>query len=164
MEHERLMALLGKVVDDLGGANSVPLVRIGERLGLCRALDEGPATSAELARRTHCAERYVREWLANRAGSGCVAHDPDEGVFSLTPEQAAVFARGDGPVYLIGAFDTAVGITENQAKVQEAFRTGEGVGWGDHSASLAGVIAEGGFRSVRRAAETPFDMVLEAAA
>jgi 2-polyprenyl-3-methyl-5-hydroxy-6-metoxy-1,4-benzoquinol methylase len=31
-------------------------------------------------------------------------------------------------------------------------------------ACLAGVIAEGGFRSVRRAAETPFDMVLEAAA
>lgn len=142
MEQDRLMALLGKVVDDLGGANSVPLVRIGERLGLYRALAESPATPAELARRTGCAERYLREWLANQAGSGYVAHDAESGTFSLTPEQAAVFAEGDSPVYLIGAFDTAVSIMENQAKVEDAFRTGAGVGWGDQSPCLACAVAK----------------------
>jgi len=65
MDQDRLMALLGKVVDDLGGAYSVPLVRMGEQLGLYAALRDGPLTAAALAEKTGCAERYLSEWLAN---------------------------------------------------------------------------------------------------
>lgn len=42
-----------------------------------------------------------------------------------------VFANGDSPVYLQGAFDVAAALMENQAEVDPAFRTGKGVGWGD---------------------------------
>src|ERR687887_353007 len=49
------------------------VVFLGERLGLYRALAEGgPATPAELARRTGTAERYVREWLEHQAVAGFV--------------------------------------------------------------------------------------------
>ena len=38
MNEEKLMTLLGKIVGDLGAAYSVPLVRLGEQLGLYAAL------------------------------------------------------------------------------------------------------------------------------
>jgi 2-polyprenyl-3-methyl-5-hydroxy-6-metoxy-1,4-benzoquinol methylase len=37
---------------------------------------------------------------------------------------------------MIGAFDTAAAMVENQAKVQAAFKTGQGVGWGDQAGCL----------------------------
>jgi SAM-dependent methyltransferase len=142
MDQGKLMSLLGTVVGDLGGAYSVPLVRMGEALGLYAALDGAPQTPASLAANTGCAERYVREWLANQAGCGYVTHDPDTGAFSLTEEQAMVFARPESPVYLIGAFDTAVSGIENQPQVEAAFRSGTGVGWSEQSACLACAVAK----------------------
>lgn len=37
---------------------------------------------------------------------------------------------------MLGAFDLAVSNIENAPRVQAAFRTGEGVGWGDHRQCL----------------------------
>ncbi|MGO6899541.1 SAM-dependent methyltransferase, partial [Rhizobium ruizarguesonis] len=66
-----LNELVGRVLGDLGGAVSVPLVRIGDALGLYRTLKEiGPAKVDELADAAGCAPRYVREWLAAQAASG----------------------------------------------------------------------------------------------
>jgi ubiquinone/menaquinone biosynthesis C-methylase UbiE len=47
-----------------------------------------------------------------------------------------VFADVDSPVYLQGAFDLAVAMVENQPKVEAAFRSGMGVGWGDQAPCL----------------------------
>ncbi|MDY6961976.1 MAG: SAM-dependent methyltransferase, partial [Pseudomonadota bacterium] len=130
-----LNELVGRVLGDLGGAVSVPLVRIGDALGLYRTLKQiGPATADELAQAAGCAPRYVREWLAAQAASGYVQHAG--GQFSLTPEQAYVFAEPDSPVHLIGAFDTAAAMLENQPKVQAAFKTGRGVAWGEQAGCL----------------------------
>lgn len=113
---------------DLGGAVSAPLVRIGDSLGLYETLNRiGPATAEELAAAADCASRYVREWLAAQAASGYVQHE--RGSFWLTPEQAFVFAEPNSPVNMIGAFDTAAAMVENQPKVQAAFKTGKGVAW-----------------------------------
>jgi len=143
MDEERLMALLGKIVGDLGAAYSVPLVRMGEQLGLYAALrDHGPLTSIGLAEITGCAERYIREWLANQAASGFVEHDGAGDTFALTPEQVAVFADPEGPVYMLGAFDNAISGIENQPKVQAAFRTGEGVAWGDQASCMFCAVAK----------------------
>ncbi len=49
MNEEKLHALAGSVLKDLGGAFSVPLVQIGESLGIYEALNEkGSCTSSEL--------------------------------------------------------------------------------------------------------------------
>jgi hypothetical protein len=135
LDETRLSEFVGQVLGDLGGAVSVPLVRIGDALGLYRALAEiGPATPEDLAAAAGCAPRYVREWLSAQAASGYVTHAG--GRFSLSPEQAMVFATPDSPVNLIGAFDTAAAMVENQAKVQAAFRTGKGVAWGEQAGCL----------------------------
>ena len=133
----KLNDFIGKMLGDLGGAFSVPMVRIGDRLGLYAALkDHGPMTPSQLSKKADIAERYAREWLAHQAASGYLEYDPETGTFALPPEQAMVFAEPDSPVYLQGAFDLAVAMIENQAKVEPAFRTGKGVGWGDQAPCL----------------------------
>lgn len=137
---EDIGAFVGQVLGDLGGAVSVPLVRIGEALGLYRTLREiGPATVEEVSTAAGCAPRYIREWLSAQAASGYVTHTA--GKFSLSPAQSLVFAEADSPVYLVGAFDTAAAMVENQAKVQAAFHTGKGVAWGDQAGCLFCAVA-----------------------
>ena len=122
---------------DLGGVFSAPLVRMGDKLGLYKALKEqGPMTPAELAAKTNVAERYAREWLWHQAASGYLEYDSATGKFTLPPEQAMVFAEPDSPVYLQPAFDMAAVMLENQPLVEPAFRTGKGVGWGNQSQCL----------------------------
>ena len=140
LDEAKLNELVGRALGDLGGAVSVPLVRIGDVLGLYRTLrDIGPTTVEELAKATGCAPRYVREWLSAQAASGYVTYQ--NGQFSLTPEQALVFADQDSPANMIGAFDTAAAMVENQSKVQAAFKTGNGVAWGDQAGCLFCAVA-----------------------
>ncbi len=137
IDPDRLNALVGKMLGDLGGAYSVPTARIGYRLGLFDALHAGPATAAELAARAgNLAERYVREWAMAQACNGYIDHDAATGRFSLSPEQAMIFAIKDSPVYLAGAFDLAAAMIEVAPKVEHGFRTGEGVAWGDTGGCL----------------------------
>lgn len=139
---EKLHAFVGKVLDDLGGAGSIPLVRIGDALGLYKNLhNDGPATSDEFAARTGFAERYLREWLLAQAASEYLAYDPTTKRFSLPPEQAMVFAVDDSPVHLLPAFESTWSWGENYDKVLAAFKSGEGVGWGDQSSCLFCAVA-----------------------
>jgi SAM-dependent methyltransferase len=137
MDEARLNQFIGRILGDLGGALSVPLVRIGDRLGLYKALQEtGPMTAAELSANVGIAERYAREWLAHQAASGYLDYEPVSGRFALPEEHAMVFANPDSPVYLAGAFDLAAAMMENHVQVESAFRTGEGVGWGHQAPCL----------------------------
>ncbi|NBD95193.1 MAG: methyltransferase domain-containing protein [Gammaproteobacteria bacterium] len=138
LNEEKLDEFVGKMLGDLGGALSVPTVRIGFRLGLFDALQKhGPATSIELAERAGgLAERYVREWALAQAANGFVDYEPATERFSLSPEQAMVFAVKDSPVYLAGAFELAASMISSEDRVEGAFRDGGGVDWGDFGGCL----------------------------
>lgn len=137
INEEKLHAFVGKMLGDLGGAFSVPTVRIGFRLGLFDALKEGAATPAELAARCGgLSERYVREWALAQAAGGYLDYDAATGKFSMSPEQAMIFAEPDSPVYLRGAFDLVAAMIEGEPKVEAAFRNGGGVAWGDSAGCL----------------------------
>jgi SAM-dependent methyltransferase len=125
-----LEELAGRVIGDLGAAMHLPLVALGDRLGLFRAMAEaGPVTAAELAERTGCAERYLREWLSAQAASGYAAYDPEGERFWLTPEQAVAFADEDSPFFLAGGSLVVTAAASIVERLETAFRTGEGVGW-----------------------------------
>jgi 2-polyprenyl-3-methyl-5-hydroxy-6-metoxy-1,4-benzoquinol methylase len=133
----RLHAFVGKMLGDLGGAMSVPTVRLGLRLGLFDALDKAPATASELAERAGgLHERYVREWALAQAANGYIDFDAATDRFSLSPEQAMVFVNPDSPVYLVAAFEMVAAMIEAEAKVEACFRNGTGVRWGDHAGCL----------------------------
>jgi len=137
IDDAKFHAFVGKMLGDLGGAMSVPTVRLGLRLGLFDALADSPATAGELARRAGgLHERYVREWALAQSANGYVDYDPASEQFSLSPEQAMVFHHRDSPVYLAGAFELVAAMIEAEPKVEECFREGKGVRWGDHAGCL----------------------------
>ncbi|XSG82200.1 MAG: class I SAM-dependent methyltransferase [Methyloligella sp. ZOD6] len=134
---EKLEPLLGLMVQELGAAANATLVLIGDKLGLYRALaEDGPLTPQELADKTGTHERYIREWLASQAASGYVEYDAESGDFSMTPEQAAIFADPESPVNMTGGFYSLAAVFADEPKLTEAFRSGAGIGWGDHNDCL----------------------------
>jgi SAM-dependent methyltransferase len=131
MDQKVLDDLLGRFVADLGATVSSANVVVGDRLGLYRGLAESPATSAELAARTGTAERYVREWLRGQAAGGYVGYDAATDRYAMTEEQALAFADPAG-LALPGAFQLAMACARDLDRITAAFRTGGGVGWGEH--------------------------------
>ncbi|MGB0124451.1 MAG: class I SAM-dependent methyltransferase [Silvibacterium sp.] len=129
---DKLNAFLGRFVTDLGAAVHTGMVVIGENLGLYKALAEGPMSSAELAKKTGTDERYLREWLASQAAGGYITYDEKTKKFSLDTEQAFTLANEDSPAYLPGAFELALASLAAVPRITECFRTGAGMGWGEH--------------------------------
>jgi SAM-dependent methyltransferase len=142
IDEGKLNKFVGQMLGDLGGASSIAMVRIGDALGLYKALHtDGPMTCATLASRTKVNERYLREWLSHQAASGYLTYDPAAATFTLPPEQAMVFAIEDSPVYMMGGFDVMAAMLDNQPKVQAAFKTGGGVARGDQAGCLFCAVA-----------------------
>jgi SAM-dependent methyltransferase len=132
VDQDRVMEFLGRFVGDLGATAAAGNVVVGHRLGLYRALAEGPATAEDLAARTGCDARYLTEWLRGQAAGDYVCYDAETERFSMTEEQAFCLADPNGPVYLPGAFVLALGALRAEPRITEAFRTGAGVGWHEH--------------------------------
>jgi SAM-dependent methyltransferase len=132
LDMNKLNTFIGQFVSDLGASVHAGMVVIGEKLGLYKALADGPATSTDLARKTGTDERYVREWLASQAAGGYVTYDGTRGLFSLSEEQAFTLAQEDSPAYLPGAFELALGSLAAVPRITDAFRTGHGMGWHEH--------------------------------
>jgi SAM-dependent methyltransferase len=137
IDEGQLNEFMGRVVGDLGAAISAALVVIGDRLGLYRAMgDSEPVTAEQLASRTDTDARYVREWLSNQAAGGYVAYDPETSRFHLTPEQALALAQEGSPAFVPGAFQLATALIKDAPTIEQAFRTGHGVGWHEHHDDL----------------------------
>jgi 2-polyprenyl-3-methyl-5-hydroxy-6-metoxy-1,4-benzoquinol methylase len=137
VNQEKLNEFLGKAVGDIGAAMSASLVLLGDRLGLYRAMAKmGPVTPAELAKATKTAERYVREWLSNQAAGGYVAYDASTGRFTLPAEQAYALADESSPAFLPGAFQVIAATFMAEPKLEQRFKTGKGLGWGEHDDRL----------------------------
>ena len=137
IDEAKLNAFMGRAVGDMGAAIHAVLVMLGDRLGLYKAMaNSGPLTPSELASRTGTAERYVREWLNANAASGYVAYDAASQKYSLPPEQALALAVENSPAFIPGAFQIISACFHDADKIEQAFRTGKGVGWHEHHHDL----------------------------
>jgi SAM-dependent methyltransferase len=131
MDQDKVAEFMGRVVTDFAATGAAGLAVVGHRLGLYRALAEGPATPEQFAERTGCHVRYLTEWLRGQAAGGYATYDPATGEFSLTEEQAFCLADPNGP-NVPAAFVAAVGYLRAEPQITEAFRTGAGVAWHQH--------------------------------
>jgi ubiquinone/menaquinone biosynthesis C-methylase UbiE len=89
-----------------------------------------------LAERTGTDTRYVTEWLRGQAAGGYVTYDAGGDCYSLSEEQAFALTDPAGPVFLPGAFQLALGALRAQPRIEEAFRTGAGLGWGEQDGDV----------------------------
>lgn len=136
INEDKMHAFLGKVVGDFGAALSSSLVYIGQKLGLYKAIAAGPVTPAELAQKTSTNERYIREWLINQAASGYVDYDSANGRYSLSPEQATALTDEASPFFVGGGFFVVKAMTAAVSRIENAFKNGGGMLWGEHDPDL----------------------------
>ena len=137
IDEAKLEAFMGQAVTDMGAIISAPLMVIGEKLGLYKAMaGAGPLTSQEVAERSGAAERYVREWLGNQAAGGYVTYDPASDRYTLPDEHALALADEDSPFYILGVYDSIASLYADEDQILEAFRSGEGMGWHEHDHRL----------------------------
>jgi SAM-dependent methyltransferase len=143
IDQTKLQAFVMRAIGDLSAGSGGVMVSLGNKLGLYKAMaGAGPIAAWELAGRTDCAERYVREWLNGQVAGGYVNYDSVCDTYELSPEQALVLADEDSPVFIPHAWSVQASMWFDEDKAVEAFRTGRGVSWGEHHGRLyCGVAA-----------------------
>ncbi len=137
INEDKMHDFLGKVVGDFGATLSSSLAYIGQKLGLYRAMAAaGPITPAELAEKTSTNERYIREWLINQAAGGYINYDPGTQRYSLSPEQTTALTDESSPFFVGGGFYVVKAMNNAVGRIEEAFKNGGGMLWGEHDADL----------------------------
>lgn len=127
--------LMDSLLADVAATAGLQMTQIGIRTGLWKALaGAGPLTSVEVSARSGVAATYAREWLKHQVASGYVRYDPATEKFEL-PAAAAVVLGDDVQAGMVDGFASMLtAMTRDQALVEEAFRSGQGVGWHQRSA------------------------------
>lgn len=130
VDHDAVMRFAMRVITDLGAAMAGPLLYLGDRLGLFRALAAGtPMNPAELAAATKLKERYVREWAAAMVAAEYLEYEPASGRVRLPAEHASVLADEESPVFCGGAMQMLPDHYRLLPQVARAFREGGGVSY-----------------------------------
>ena len=135
-------AFIERFLQSAAGTFSLFSIYIGDRLGLYRALAEGgPATSAELARRTNTYERYIREWLEQQTVAGILeveneSHGIESRRFSLPAGHVEPLIDCNSLNYMVPLAQLLVGATRPLPAVLEAYRTGGGVPFDEYGIDL----------------------------
>jgi SAM-dependent methyltransferase len=116
------------------GAADILATYLGDRLGWYRSLvAHGPSTVTELAERTGTSPRYAREWLEHQAVAGVLLVEgsgPAERRFRLPAGPAEVLTDEKSLAYLAPLARMFAAVGPSLPDLLEAYRTGDGVSWG----------------------------------
>ena len=116
----------------MGGAFTMALGYVGDRLGLFRAMaGAGPLTSEELAAKTALNERYVREWLRAMVAAEYIDYDPESRKYFMNEEQEFVLGNEDSPMFVGGVFHFTAPSVCNTPRILDAFRNGGGISYAE---------------------------------
>jgi len=135
-------AFIERFLGFASGTFSMFSIYIGDRLGLYRALaGGGPATSAELAKRTGTHERYIREWLEQQTVAGILEvedenQDTGSRRFSLPPGHAEPLVDRESLNYIAPIAQLLAGAVRPLPALLEAYRNGGGVSFEEYGSDL----------------------------
>lgn len=133
VDEAKLHEFIGKSVGEWGAAMGSLLTFVGDRLGLYKAMaGAGPMTPEDLAGKSGTNPRIIREWLNAQAAGGIVTYDESTGKYTLPDEQALALTDESSPAYIAGGYQILTGLFKDEEKIISAFKTGKGLGWGDH--------------------------------
>lgn len=130
------------------GTLDVLSVFVGDQLGLYRALQPAPLTSAELAEASGMHPRYAREWLEQQCVAGFVTVDdaslPADGRrFALPEEHAPVLVDATDLAYFTPFARLMVAAAGQVPGLLDAYRSGGGVGWAEFGPLMRTAQADG---------------------
>jgi 2-polyprenyl-3-methyl-5-hydroxy-6-metoxy-1,4-benzoquinol methylase len=137
IDEAKLEAFMGQVVGQMTGAVLCFGMWLGDELGLYRAMsDEGPISADDLAERTGCHPRLIREWLDGQSAGGLVVFDPEADRYALPAEHAMALADENSPVFVARAMNAFGSMYMDIDKIADAFRGDGALSWGDHHPCL----------------------------
>ena len=117
-------------------------IHVGRKLGYCAELaTSGPATAAELARRTRTARRYAQEWLEQQTTAGFLESDDPEAdpaarTYHLPEAHRPVFVDAEHLNLVAPLATLAVGVLRPFDALIAAYRSGSGVPYEDYGEDL----------------------------
>jgi len=137
IDEARLEAFMGQLVGHMTGAAVCAGMWLGDELGLYREMaGAGQVSADDLAARTDCQLRLVREWLDAQAAAGLVGYDAGSDTYDLPSEHAMALADDSSPVFVARAMNAIGAMFMDVDKVTQAFRGDGGLAWGDHDPCL----------------------------
>eukprot|EP00040_Diaphanoeca_grandis_P028021 m.160803 g.160803 ORF g.160803 m.160803 type:complete len:253 (-) comp31201_c0_seq3:629-1387(-) len=118
-----------KVLEDAVAGLHTNLLLLGENLGLFDVLVANvPMTSDELAVAANINKRYCQEWCLHMAATHVLSVDAASNKFQLQ-EGVAEALKDTATLSITNTMAAAI---QNPERLQRAYQTGEGIGWGDH--------------------------------
>jgi hypothetical protein len=86
LDPAKLESFATRAIADIASSYTGVMVSLGHKLGLYKAMTgAGPLSAKEVARRSSCADRYVREWLNAQAAAGYLLYHAASETYELTP-------------------------------------------------------------------------------
>ena len=137
---EKTRKLQYKIMQDIASGALIPMMRIGDELGLIKSLHKfGQCTSEEFSNQIRIDKRYIREWLLALAAAKYVDYNTENEEFSLSAEQFSILGDEDSISLMIGGFENLVGAIHNIDIIKDNFKNGTGTDWGNlHPCCLSG--------------------------
>lgn len=144
MNQAKIDALNERLSQETNGALSLMNLWLGFKLGLFRQLHErGAANSRELAERSKCHERYVREWVEAMYVGDYLEYDAATEKFSLSPEHAAVLLEETHPSFNASGVFAVPSVAGILPLLADAFQNGGGVPYEAYGEGMRGNISTG---------------------
>jgi SAM-dependent methyltransferase len=137
IDEGRLDEFMGQLIGHMTGGVLCFAIRLGDELGLYRAMaGAGPLTADNVADATGCNRRLVREWLDGQAAAGLVSCDAAAGTYELSGEAAAALADEASPVFVARGMQSLGSLFADNDKIASAFLGDGALSWGDHDPHL----------------------------
>ena len=136
IDQAKLEAFMGQFVQDMGAAATAPLVVIGDKLGLYKAMADGEPVTPGGAGRAHRLPRALPARVALPAGGERLRRVRRGRASGSRPSRRSRSPTTTRPVFIPGAFQLLAAIVKDEPHITERFRSGEGMGWGEHDHDL----------------------------
>ncbi len=137
VDEQRLEQLMGTMVGYMTGGAVCFSVWLGDELGLYRAMaGSGPLSADDVASKSKCNPRLVREWLDGQAAGGLVHYDAAKDTYELSEEAAMALADDESPAFVARAMNAFGSMFIDMEKVRDAFRGDGALSWKDHHPCL----------------------------
>src|SRR5687768_15044940 len=106
IDEAKLEEFMGRMAGYMTGGALCFGVWLGDELGLYRVLsDLGPASADDLAAKSGCNPRLVREWLDGQVAGGLISWDAGTDRYELSPEAVMALADDDSPAFVARAMN-----------------------------------------------------------
>ena len=137
MDEAKLEEFMGKMVGNMTGAALCMAVWLGDELGLYQVLaGNGALTADEVAKKSQCNPRLIREWLDGQVAGGLLDYDRSADTYAISEEAAFALANEESPAFVARGMNALAAMFIDVPKIANAYRGDGGLSWGDHHPCL----------------------------